>query len=131
MPRALKTCSTVGCPELTPAGTGRCVECKRKASRARGGYETRGGGNQTSWRKARAACLRRDPLCVCTDGACPHGPQCLDQSTVADHHPDTKADLVAQGVRDVDALHRLRGLCGSCHSRHTARTTPGGWANRG
>lgn len=127
-PRALKVCSTPACPNLVPKG--RCEDCESAANRARGGYATRGGGNATAWRRARAACLRRDPLCVCTDTEHGHGAQCLRPSTVADHYPDTKADLVARGVPDPDAQHRLRGICASCHGKHTATTTPGGWNAR-
>ncbi|MEU8371448.1 hypothetical protein [Micromonospora tulbaghiae] len=127
MPRAMKVCSKPGCPQLVPAGTGRCAGHRSEANRARGGYATRGGGNAADWRRARAACLARDPLCRCTDERHGHGPVCTAAATVADHYPETKADLVARGVTDPDALHRLRGVCASCHGKHTAETTPGGW----
>lgn len=129
MPRAGKICSVAGCPEIVH-GSGQCDAHKKAASKSRGGYATRGGGNQTQWRRARARCLRRDLFCVCPDEQHGHGPQCMAPATVADHYPDTKAELVQLGVTDVDALHRLRGLCASCHSKHTAATTPGGWNRR-
>lgn len=130
MPRAMKVCSKPGCPQLVAAGVGQCADHRSAANRARGGYATRGGGNSTDWRRARAACLRRDPVCRCTDEHHGHGPACVAPATVADHYPETKAELVARGVTDPDALHRLRGLCGSCHGKHTARTSPGGWNAR-
>lgn len=126
MPRRTMTvCSVPGCPELTTGG--RCDEHKRQAERRRGGYAQRGGGNQPRWRRIRNRVLERDPLCTCTDEAHGHGPRCLDPATVADHYPTSKRELVAQGVPDPDAMRRLRGLCASCHGKHTAATSPGGW----
>lgn len=130
MPRAMKVCSVTGCPELVPSGTSRCQTHDRAADRARGSYANRGGGNQTAWRAARNRCLDRDPLCVCTDLEHGHGPECLRPSTVADHWPVSKRDLISQGVTDPDALHRLRGICAYCHNKHTAKTSPGGWNAR-
>lgn len=128
MVRALKVCSVPQCPELCESG--RCDAHRREASMARGGYAERGGGGSNAWRGARAACLLRDPICVCTNTEHGHGDRCYAPSNVADHYPDSKRDLVAMGVADVDALHRLRGVCTSCHNRHTAVTAPGGWNAR-
>ena len=76
------------------------------------------------------ACLIRDPICTCTEAAHGHGARCYAASTVADHYPDSKRDLVEMGTPDPDALHRLRGVCASCHNKHTAATSPGGWNAR-
>lgn len=130
MPRASKVCSVPGCPAIVPAGVGRCDDHRRAADRARGSYARRGGGNQTAWRRARAACLLRDPMCTCGDEQHGHGASCLAPATVADHYPVSKRELVARGVKDPDALHRLRGLCAPCHGKHTAATSPGGWNAR-
>jgi 5-methylcytosine-specific restriction protein A len=111
--RALKVCSTPTCPELVP--TGRCTECTRKAEQQRGSAAAR--GYDPRWARRRAAYLVRHPFC-CIDGAV---------ATVADHYPLSRRELVAQGVRDPDADHRLRPLCASCHSKQTAEHQPGGW----
>lgn len=128
MPRALKVCSTPGCPEITTSG--RCDAHRAEAERARGGHELRGGGNSRAWRAARRTVLLRDPLCVCTDQAHGHGAQCIAPSSVADHHPRTKRELIAAGVRDPDHPRHLRGICKPCHDKHTGATSPGGWAAR-
>lgn len=128
MPRAMRICTVPGCPEIVASG--RCAAHRSAANKARGSYEHRGGGNAAAWRRARARCLTRDPLCTCRDTGHGHRDPCGAIATVADHHPVTKRDLVAQGVRDPDAIHRLRGLCHLCHAKHTARTSPGGWNAR-
>jgi 5-methylcytosine-specific restriction protein A len=101
-------------------GIGRCSDCSTAADRARGSFRQRG-YDGAAWQRARRACLNRDPVCV----VCRTTPAC-----VADHYPEGRAVLVARGVADPDALHRLRGLCRSCHSRATAKHQPGGWNRR-
>lgn len=128
MPRALKVCPTNGCPELTAHG--RCDTCVQRAEQIRGNAASRGYSGRF-WRARRGACLRRDPLCVCTDAGHGHdGRACISPSTVADHWPTSRRALVAQRVPDPDALHLLRGVCKPCHDRHTAAEQPGGWADR-
>lgn len=51
-------------------------------------------------------------------------------STVADHYPISRRDLVAMGIRNPDAPERLRALCASCHGSETAEHQPGGWNRR-
>jgi 5-methylcytosine-specific restriction protein A len=133
MPRAFKVCATAGCPELVPSGwSSRCEAHNREAEQRRGSAASRGYG--TRWHNGpRKACLLRDPLCVCTDAGHGHdGRTCIAQSTVADHWPESRRTLVARAVPDPDALHRLRGLCGSCHSKATADNPDqqGGWNRR-
>lgn len=111
MARALKVCSTAGCPTLVPSG--RCDTCKRPSA-AKRGYDHR-------WRKRARAYLARHPFCVVKERGCTH------LATVADHYPTSRRDLVTQGVRDPDADHRLRPSCHHCHSVETARHQPGGW----
>jgi 5-methylcytosine-specific restriction protein A len=120
MPRASKVCSSVGCPKLVPAGTSRCTDCARTADRARGNFTQRGYGGP-AWERARGACLQRDPVCVICRAA---------PANTADHYPEGRDALVARGVPDPDAPHRLRGLCRPCHSRETAKRQPGGWNRR-
>lgn len=113
-------CSVKDCPTLTDSG--RCDVHKRQAEQRRGSAAQRG-YNSRAWRAARRAVLRRDRVCV----VCKQQP-----ATVADHWPDSRRKLVAQGVSDPDAVSRLRGLCASCHSRETANNPDqaGGWNRR-
>jgi len=130
MPRALKTCSTPGCPELVAKG--RCSTCDGEADQRRGTRQQRGYGRQHT-NRFRPGVLRKHPLCVCTDTAQTathhHGPECLAPSTVADHWPLDKRELIARGMDDNDPKHG-RGLCKGCHDHHTARAQPGGWHAR-
>jgi 5-methylcytosine-specific restriction protein A len=127
VPRALRQCPVVDCYELVVSG--RCPAHTRAADVARGTPAQRGYGH--AWEhRWRPACLRRDPLCTCHDQGHEHGYECLSPSTVADHYPTSRKDLVAQGVPDPDALHRLRGVCKPCHDAHTAEELPGGWHRR-
>ena len=110
----LRACSTPGCPTLHQKG-GRCPGCAREADRGRrpngNPYATRGHLN------FRETVLTRDPICVL----------CLTrQATVADHWPTERRDLVDAGENPNDPKFG-RGLCTTCHNRHTAATSPGGW----
>lgn len=116
MPRALKPCSTIGCPELIPAGQHRCPDCRTQADRRRGTATQRGYGARHRTR-FRERVLARDPICV----TCRAAP-----SAHADHYPLGRDQLVRQGMDPDDPRHG-RGLCASCHSKHTAATQPGGW----
>lgn len=116
--RRTRVCSEPGCHVLTTAG--RCEDCQRKAEQQRGSAADRGYSGK-AWRFARGVVLRRDPVCVLCG---------VRFSTVADHWPVSRRDLVAMGIADPDAPHRLRGLCGPCHSSETAREQPGGWNRR-
>lgn len=124
-PRALKVCSTPNCPELVDPGVSRCPTCSSTAEHARGTRQQRGYGREHDTRFRRNVLLR-DPLCVCEEQAHGHSTPCLAQSTVADHWPLSKRDLRAQGADEHDPA-RGRGLCKSCHDKHTSRAQPGGW----
>lgn len=113
MPRALRVCSTPGCPELTTGG--RCDQHRQQAEQARGTAASR--GYNARWRRRRTAYLQRNPICRLCHGL----------ATVADHWPTSRRDLVAQGAADPDADHQLRPLCAPCHSKETAQHQPGGW----
>lgn len=128
MPRrgGYRVCTVPGCPAYTQGG-GRCDDHKREAEQRRGTARQRGYGGR-DWQAARKAVLDRDPRCVCADDGHGHdGRPCGQPSTVADHYPDERRDLVAAGVPDPDAPHRMRGVCSSCHNRKTAATVPGGF----
>lgn len=123
-----RVCTVPGCPEYS-AGGGKCDSHRAEAEQRRGTARQRGyGGRQ--WTEARTAVLRRDPFCVCTDTDHGHADPCRQPATVADHYPDERRDLVAAGVADPDALHRLRGVCAPCHGRKGAAETPYGWNQR-
>ena len=109
-----RACPTPGCGRLTTGG--RCAPCAQRAEQRRGtasqrGYTSRG------HLAFRAAVLARDPICV----VCRLAP-----STVADHYPVSRRDLVASG-RDADAIEHGRGVCATCHSTETTKHQPGGW----
>jgi 5-methylcytosine-specific restriction enzyme A len=123
MPRALAVCPVAGCAEVTTGG--RCGSHRRQAEQYRGSARQRGYGRQHETR-FRPGVLKRDPLCVCTDQSHDHGPRCPAQSTVADHHPRDRRQLVALHL-DPDDPQYGRGLCKGCHDRHTAAAQPGGW----
>ncbi len=123
MPRALTVCPVPCCAELTAGG--RCEQHRRAAERTRGSARQRGYGREHETR-FRPGVLLRNPLCVCTDESHDHGPRCLAQSTVADHHPRDRRQLVALHLDPNDPQYG-RGLCAPCHDRHTAQAQPGGW----
>lgn len=125
MPRALKTCSVVGCPELVSAG--RCDSHKREAEARRGTAAQRGYGHRHE-EGFRKAVLWRDPFCRCE---APHRTHCggYAASTVADHHPRDRRELARLGLNPNDPRYG-RGLCASCHGYHTSQAQPGGWNAR-
>jgi 5-methylcytosine-specific restriction protein A len=136
MARANKVCSCTGrcgahpgsCPEIVPAGTSRCPRCDTCADRARGTAAQRG-YNSAGHRSV----LTRNPLCTCTDqtrtATHHHGPVCGTPSSVADHHPRSRKDLIALGLNPNDAAYG-RGVCKGCHDHSTSQAQPGGWNQR-
>lgn len=115
----MRVCNVPGCPTLFDGDGGRCPTHATQARRARVDnkvYSTR------EHRDFRTLVLQRDPICVT--------PGCANPSTVADHHPCTRRELVAAHLNPNDPQYG-RGLCAMHHNAHTARTSPGGWhANR-
>lgn len=111
---SLRVCSVPGCPVLCPGG--KCPGCAKDADKARGTRQQRGYG-QEHIKRFREGVLARDPICV----ICYSAP-----STVADHYPLDKRELIEAGMDDHDPKHG-RGLCAVCHNRHTAATQPGGF----
>lgn len=114
----MRVCSVPGCPELYPSSEGsRCIEHRRAADRRRGSATQRG-YNSSGHQAFRNEVLERDPICV----------QCeLRQSTVADHYPHSRKELINLGL-DPNNPTRGRGLCAPCHSLETAAHQPGGFA---
>jgi 5-methylcytosine-specific restriction protein A len=103
---------------------------ERESDAARGTAAARG-YNSRRWVGTRKTVLRRDPICRCDAGDHGHEPfQCMRISSVADHFPRSRKELLAAGVPDPDLPEFCRGLCRSCHSRETAKHQPGGWAAR-
>jgi 5-methylcytosine-specific restriction protein A len=116
MPKAMKTCSVPGCPDLVPQGSGRCTTHATQADRARGTSTQRGYGHHHRTR-FREAVLARDPICT----LCRRAP-----SHHADHYPLDRRELVARGMNPNHPRHG-RGLCAPCHAKATATHQPGGW----
>lgn len=117
--KALSVCSRPGCSELSAGG--RCAKCRREADQARGNRHERGYGYDHETR-FRAGTLAKDPVCV----LCRSAP-----STVADHHPLDRRELVARDMDPNDPAHG-RGLCASCHGKATQANLGqrGGWNAR-
>jgi 5-methylcytosine-specific restriction protein A len=115
----MRVCATHGCPNLYPTSDGSQCHAHRKTAEKRRRpkgtpYATKG------HRTFRTIVLQRDPICVLCDNAL---------STVADHYPLTRTELIQQGLNPNDPQHG-RGLCKTDHDRHTAATSPGGWNQR-
>lgn len=131
MPHAKKACPVPGCPEVVAAG--RCPTHRSAADKARGTAAERGYKDAGHTQRFRPGVLRKNPLCACADttvtAAHKHGAKCGNPSTVADHYPLSKRELIARGMDDDDPAHG-RGLCAGCHGHHTSKAQPGGWNAR-
>lgn len=112
----MKVCNVPGCPTLHDGPGGRCPQHRRDADKARGTATQRGYTSQGHAR-FRTAVLTRDPICVLC-GA--------EVSTVADHYPHSRRDLIHLGLNPNDPQYG-RGLGKRCHDRETATNQPGGW----
>lgn len=112
----MRVCSTPGCPAIYSGTQSRCHTHTRTADRARGTATQRGYGS-VGHKRFRNAVLTRDPICVICD---------IRESTVADHWPLSRRELIEQGMNPNDPKHG-RGLCKLDHDRETARNQPGGF----
>jgi 5-methylcytosine-specific restriction protein A len=119
MARAWKVCATPTCPELVPPGQTYCDGCDTEVDRIRGTAAQRG-YTSAGHRRFRKQVLARDPICM----VCRAAP-----STVADHHPLSRRELVAAGMDPNNPDHG-RGVCKPCHDTETATHQPGGWNDR-
>lgn len=129
MARALKVCTGLPgkrCPELVASG--RCPECTAEAG-ARRGTAAQRGYTSPGHKRFRETVLRRDPFCVCPDQHHGHGHPCGAISTVADHYPFSRRDLILQHHNPDDPAAG-RALCKGCHDKATSQHQPGGWAAR-
>ena len=115
MPRT-KVCNVPGCPEIGAWERGRCPTHEKAADLKRGTPTARGYGRAHRLR-FREGVLAKHPVCQ----LCRRAP-----STVADHYPKDRRQLVALGLDANDPQHG-RGLCKPCHDRETAKYQPGGW----
>ena len=112
------------CPRCRQPYKGdRCEVCKaRDAKRIdadRGTPAER--GYDLHWARIRAAFLKQHPTCDL----------CGEPAVVADHHPTSRRDLVAQGDPHPDAWSHLRPLCRSCDRTEGNAKEPGGWNRPG
>lgn len=114
-----KPCRRPGCPGLCRDGSGYCEKHKgyadkikrrhnREADRKRGTAARRGYGH--AWRNARAAYLRKHPLCV----ECQRNGLAVP-ATVVDHIKPHRGDMKIFWDRD-----NWQPLCKHCHDRKTA-----------
>ena len=99
------------CPTCRQPVRGTCASCtkttRKQSDQYRGSAASRGYGYH--WREhVRKPFLRDNPLCVL----------CGALAEVPDHWPETRRSLVARGVTDPDAFHRLRPLCRADHERY-------------
>lgn len=108
MPKSLAPCNTPGCPDHATRN-GKCDTHADRATRDRA--RTTAPYQTPAWRTARALKLRLDPRCA----------DCGAPATDADHDPITRRTLIARGITDPDAPHRLVSRCHPCHSRRTAQ----------
>lgn len=123
-------CSKPGCPTVHE-GSGRCPECKAADNAARGTFRQR--GYRSGHNKFRAGVLAKNGgMCACDGCTAPsnrHVGPCLNRANTADHWPLSRRDLEATGLDPDDPKHG-RPLCHPCHSSHTGRAQPGGWAQK-
>lgn len=112
------------CPRCRKIYTGNaCPTCKQRDQNrlvaVRGTSAER--GYDLKWARIRAQFLRHHPTCEI----------CGNPAKVADHHPVSRKDLVAQGDPHPDSWDKLRPLCKSCDRREGNAKEPGGWNRPG
>ncbi len=112
-----RICANPGCPKIHDSTTGaRCPACAKTADKAHWA-RTKGYNTKAHRIGFRLPVLQKHPVCVLCH---------LAVSTVADHWPKSREDLIQLGMNPDDPRHG-RGLCESCHNAETARNQPGGW----
>jgi 5-methylcytosine-specific restriction protein A len=113
-----RPCSQCGSPVIR---AGKCSRHLRMADRQRGSSSKRGYDQNH-------AQLFRKPVLEAADYRCQWPDGCDAEATVADHHPRTRMQLVADGDNPNDPQHG-RALCLPHHSRHTDSTSTFGKSN--
>uniref|UniRef100_A0AAU8GP67 HNH endonuclease n=1 Tax=Mycobacterium Phage BigBubba TaxID=3158890 RepID=A0AAU8GP67_9CAUD len=107
MPRsAPKPCTKCGAKATR---RGLCARHDRQGDSHRGSARDRGYDSEHET-EFRAAVLAAQPICPCGQ-----------PSTVADHYPLSRRELIRQRLNPNDPRHG-RALCATCHNTHTART---------
>jgi 5-methylcytosine-specific restriction protein A len=118
---ALKPCLQPGCPALVAFG--RCDRHKqtqqRQQDERRGSSNERGYGS--AWQKARAAFLRKHPLCECED--CQAGVLRTLAARVVDHKVPHRGDRALFWDSS-----NWQAMAIECHNRKTVRED-GGFGN--
>jgi 5-methylcytosine-specific restriction endonuclease McrA len=114
-------CCHAGCSKKARPGETYCDTCIAKKADETRAYDRDRNANDPVRRLYAAArwyngtrltVLKRDPICVVCD---------FRAATVADHFPMRARDIVAQfGVTEFYNPERSRGVCKSCHDKHTA-----------
>lgn len=124
-----KVCSTAGCANIIDDTESKCLECRRRKDRRR--TRVRNPYNTAGHQGFRRQVLARDPRCVCPgavdhDGCGKHVGMCARPSTVADHYPYERTELIELGLNPNDPRYG-RGLCARCHDTKTGLTRPSGF----
>lgn len=120
--RPSQPCKTPGCSGTARPGKPTCGGCRTRSNRGEG--TRRGNPSQRGYgaghrQRFRMGVLARDRLCrICKRRA----------AEVADHYPLDRKTLLKMKL-DPDDPDYGRGLCTSCHNKHTASVPEqrGGW----
>lgn len=115
MPRAKKLCCEIGCTKLCPPGESRCPEHRQQNP-----YSPKPPGSSRTgtkeYKDMRAKILQRDTVCRL------RLPGCTQQSTDMDHIvPVAAAQLVRLTPAQLNHELNQRGVCHSCHLKHSSR----------
>lgn len=115
-----RVCSENGCPTIHHGPGAKCPEHRKDAKRRH--WEDTAAYSTPGHRRFRRIVLERDPICTYPAG-------CNQPSTVADHWPRSRKDLIALHLNPNDPQFG-RGLCAPHHNQETAANQPGGWNAR-
>lgn len=120
MPSAApRPCTYPGCKALVK-GASRCEQhrqqLQREQDQRRGSARER--GYTGAWERARAAFLRKHPLCQCDD--CQEGKRRVTAAQVVDHKVPHKGDM-----RLFWDSSNWQAMATECHNRKTARDDGG------
>jgi 5-methylcytosine-specific restriction protein A len=111
--KAPSVCSTPGCPEIVEKGS-KCPAHRAKRARSPQHY------NSAGWKRTSARYLKAHPLCECDECSVLFPKSLRPRAQVVNHIVDVKDG-------GTDDWSNLQSMTKSHHSRHTARTKPGGF----